>query len=103
MEYESLVRHPVEQARRLAAALDGHCGRDTDKIRITAMANNCDPALWQNRAGASRTDSAMTAAQTALYQMLRERAADVPGPTDHSYSMPDGWRTLIINEERSSD
>jgi hypothetical protein len=103
VEYESLVLHPVDQARRLAAALDQHCGRDTDEIRITAMANTCDPALWRNHADANRTHSAMTAAQTALYQMLRERAADVPGPADRSYPMPDGWRTLIINEERSSD
>jgi hypothetical protein len=103
VEYESLVRHPVEQSHRLAAALDRYCGRDTDEICIRAMANNCDSALWRNRVGASGTDSAMTAAQTALYQMLRERAADVPGPTDHSYPMPDGWRTLVINDERPAN
>jgi hypothetical protein len=101
VEYERLVQHPGEQARRLAAVLDRHCGRETDEIRITAMAGNCDPALWRHRAGVNRTDSAMTAPQSALYQMLRERAADVPGPPGQFCLMPDGWRTLVINEERA--
>jgi len=103
VEYERLVRQPSEQARRLAAFLDSHCGRDTGEIRITAMANNCDPALWRNRASVNRTASEMAPAPTALYRMLRERAADVPGPADHSHPMPDGWRTLIINEELASE
>lgn len=65
------------------------------------MAGTCDPALWRIRSTAASAKEEVAPAQAALYQLVRERAADMRVPFG-CYPMPDDWRTLVITEEAAA-
>lgn len=99
-EYEAVTGDPPGQAGRLAAFLDRHCAAASCGSVVDAMAATCVPSYRRNREGLDRED-VMTPSQRSLYQFLRRKIRQPRLPFTAEFSMPAGWRELVISQEAS--
>ena len=99
-EFEAVTEDPSGQAERLAAFLDRHCAAVSGRSVVDAMAASCIPGLRRNRDGRSRAD-VMTASQRSLCQFLRRKVREPWLPVTAEFSMPEGWRELVVSQEAS--
>ena len=99
VEYEQLALDPPAQANRLARFLDSQCLTATSEAVIAHMANACDAAFWRNRGGYQRSSGELTAGQSDLYALLRGKVAGSPEAIPVP-ALPDGWRSVVMTEER---
>jgi hypothetical protein len=101
VEYEALVREPLEQARRLAAFLDEHCGGAPSAApSIRAMGARVNPALWRHHSARSLSEIAeATPVQRRLYEFVLGKVMDPGKAFVDEYPMPPGWWEFVQNAE----
>jgi hypothetical protein len=97
--YELLVASPREQCERICSFLDAEYGAASDPVRLEAMTQVVDPALWHNRSEAPFAAAAeASAAQKQLYAYLGSHLDGDTGDFDASrYPFPEHWREYLSN------
>lgn len=101
VSYDEVVSDPAAQALRLADALDGFCGTETNQGILRHMAGAVDPGLRHQHSTIPFAEALeATAEQKRLYgELLRKLQDSSSAVSLEEDAMPEGWREMVKDGE----